>query len=105
MSAITLFYVPTASSESAQNLGEVLLNQGLVGCVNIVPVTSMYHLGDEIARDGEFILVAKTTNELALQVEQVLEEVHPYDTPCILFFQVKVNASYYAWLCDQVVNP
>lgn len=102
---ITLFYIPTSSSESAQKLADLLLNKKLVGCINIFPVTSMYHDVGMIAREGEFVLLAKTINNLVPQVEKVLEGEHPYDTPCILSFQVKANTSYYDWLCSQVVNP
>ena len=105
MNLITLFYVPTPSRESAEKLGDLLLNKKLVGCINIFPVTSMYHDVGMIAREGEFVLLVKTINNLVLQVEQELEDEHPYDTPCILSFQVKANTSYYAWLCSQVVNP
>ncbi len=58
-------------------------------CVNIVPVhRSVYRWQGKICDDCEFLLVIKTLEEEYEAVEAAVKELHSYELPEILAFQV-----------------
>jgi periplasmic divalent cation tolerance protein len=48
--------------------------------------------------------IVKTTRDKWEQLKQRVESLHPYDTPCIMKFDVEANEKYEAWIRDSVLN-
>jgi periplasmic divalent cation tolerance protein len=58
--------------------------------VNIVPgVRSVYRWQGNICRDTEYLLVIKTLAREYEQVEATIQELHSYDLPEIVAFEVR----------------
>jgi periplasmic divalent cation tolerance protein len=73
----------TAPTETAANLAELLVEERLAACVNLVDCSSVYRWEGDVITEPETILLAKTTDQqYPTLCERVLEE-HPHEVPCI----------------------
>jgi len=77
----------TAPEDAARDIAETLVEQRLAACVNTVPCQSVYRWEGEIHEDSEVILLAKTTGETIDRLVERIEQLHPYDVPCIEQFE------------------
>ena len=101
--ALILFYVPCPDRQSAKTIAEVLLNEKRIACANILTggMESMYWWQGQIEQSQEHILLLKTLNleDNQKAITERIEELHPYDTPCIMILPVLgINESYKNWL-------
>ncbi|WP_254822735.1 divalent-cation tolerance protein CutA [Haloglomus halophilum] len=77
----------TAPEDAAADLARTLVEERLAACVNRVACDSVYRWDGEVVTDEEVILLAKTTDEGYDALATRVEEVHPYDVPCIERFE------------------
>ena len=93
----------TAPPDAAEDLARTLVEERLAACVNRVPCESVYRWDGEVHADEEVILFAKTTAERYPDLEARIEELHPYDVPCIeRFDETDTLDPFGAWLTDAV---
>ncbi|WP_137287493.1 divalent-cation tolerance protein CutA [Halorussus salinisoli] len=93
----------TAPPEEAPEIAETLVEERLAACVNRFPCTSVYRWDGEVHRDDEVILLAKTTEEAYDRLEARVEELHPYDVPCIeRFEESEMLESFAEWRDEEV---
>ncbi len=89
----------TAPHEDAPELARALVEERLAACVNQVACDSVYRWDGEIHDDEEVILLAKTTTERYDELQERVEELHPYDIPCIeRFDETDVLNSFEEWI-------
>ena len=94
----------TATREDAEKIADFLLEKKMAACVQIFPIYSKYRWKEKIESSGEFLCLIKTKEELYLQVEQTIKELHTYQTPEIVMIPVlKGNQDYLSWL-DEVIK-
>ena len=98
MHEVLCFYVPCSDEENATTLLNLLIEQKLVACGNIVEAKSNYLWEGALLSEGEFIMIAKTLLEKEGLVEGVILQKHGYEVPCIARWNIKVNASYFLWI-------
>jgi periplasmic divalent cation tolerance protein len=89
----------TAPPEDASDIARILVEKRLAACVNQVPCQSVYRWDSEIQTDDEVILLAKTTAGRYEELRDRVEEIHPYDVPCIeRFDETDVLDSFEEWI-------
>ncbi len=95
-----------SSREQAGQLAETLVEERLAACVNVLgPVASIYRWEGKVARDEEVLLLIKTTEAGVAPLKTRVLELHPYDTPEFLAFEVGAGApDYLAWVVDSVAS-
>ena len=88
--------------EEALRLAELLVEQQLAACVQVLPeMLSVYHWDGAMQRDAEHLIIAKTTRERFAQLEQAVRAVHSYATPEIIALPVVAgSAPYLQWLVN-----
>lgn len=96
--AFLVFYITHPDESSAQRMAGQLLERRLVACANIFPISSAYWWQGAIQREGEWVSIVKTRLELENALEQAIQGIHPYDTPCILRWEARANAAYEQWI-------
>ena len=70
---------------SAERLADLLVEQRLAACVNILaPCRSVYRWKDAVQHDEEHPMLIKTSAERYAALEQALREGHPYELPEII---------------------
>ncbi len=94
------------SDEQAEQLARALVERRLAACVNIVgAVCSIYRWKGKIERDGEKLLVIKTSRDKWDEVQRVLRELHSYEVPEILLLPVlDGDPDYLAWLGRELAD-
>ncbi|UPW00302.1 divalent-cation tolerance protein CutA [Halorussus gelatinilyticus] len=94
----------TAPPEVATDIAEALVEERLAACVNRFPCTSVYRWEGEVHRDEEVVLLAKTTDAGYDRLEERVEELHPYDVPCIERFEEREMLDSFAAWRDEAVS-
>ena len=95
---VALCTVP--DTDTGEQIAEKMVQQKLAACVNIIPaITSVYQWQGEIEKDSEALMVIKTEEDLMGDLEQLLEEEHPYEVFELISCNIDQAASaYYQWL-------
>ena len=101
---MTTVYV-TAPRDAAAELAEELVERRLAACVNVVDCDSVYRWEGDVVSDPEAILIVKTTEEAYEDLAAAVEELHPYDVPCIERFDEDAVAEPFAAWVDDSVTP
>ncbi|MEY2696551.1 MAG: hypothetical protein RL333_689 [Pseudomonadota bacterium] len=88
------------SSELARSLARRLVASELAACVNVIPgVESHYRWNDALECESEHLLLIKTHESRLEQLEHLIREMVPYETPEFLVLPVKGGSQdYLAWM-------
>lgn len=97
MSFITI-YITHETEEQAKKLAMYLVEKKLVACANLYPINSMYWWQAKVQQEQEWVSLLKTTAELWEQVKSEVENIHPYEVPCIMKTEVEANEAYENWI-------
>ncbi|MFC6768387.1 divalent-cation tolerance protein CutA [Natrinema soli] len=93
----------TAPPAAADDIVETLVEERLAACVNRLSTSSTYRWEDEIHRDDEAILLAKTTDEAYDDLVARVRDLHPYDVPCLeRFDEDDVLEAFATWRAESV---
>jgi periplasmic divalent cation tolerance protein len=106
-----IIYITHKNKQEAKKVAEVLLRDRLIACVNYFPIESSYwwpaspelQRGEKgkIAHTKEIVTLVKTKKENWAKVKKAVEAIHPYETPCIMKFDVESNTSYAQWIKEE----
>lgn len=93
-----------ATREAAESIARALVERRLCACVNIVPgVTSVYSWKGAVQTDAELLLVMKTTREALDRLKSALVDVHPYEVPELVAFEIADgHGAYLEWVRENV---
>ncbi len=102
----SLIYITTSGALESKKIAKTLLEGRLVACTNIIPqINSLYLWKGEIEEDNESLLIAKTKADKVDKVIKKVEEIHSYETPCILQIEVKKGSQgYLEWMENELEN-
>jgi len=104
MTDIRLFYVTCADTTEAEHIASALLERKLIACANILPqMLSLYHWQGELCRSEECVLLLKSTAIHSEEIIAAVQELHSYDTPCVLALPIEAGAAdFMQWITDSV---
>jgi periplasmic divalent cation tolerance protein len=102
-----LIMVTTGGRNDAERLGEALVVERLAACCSVVPtVHSFYYWDDQLQREHEALLLVKTLESRAADVQEFVRSHHAYQLPEILQVPIEGGYSpYLDWLEKQVAKP
>jgi periplasmic divalent cation tolerance protein len=98
-----LVYTTFPDVDTALSIGESLVRDGLIACINVLPgMRSVYAWKGAVERAEEAVGVLKTRKGLQDKVHQALKDRHPYETPVILFIEPsEADAATLDWLIGE----
>ena len=104
---LCLVYITSGSLEEAKNIGQTLVEQNLVACVNILEnMTSIYKWEDKLEEDQEVVMIAKTRKTLMPKLIETVNSLHSYDCPCILELPIQGgNPEFLSWIETETEVP
>jgi periplasmic divalent cation tolerance protein len=100
--SLVAIYVPYPNKEEAVRISDTLLSEKLIACYNLSQVESSYWWEWSITRSGEIVSLLKTKKEYWEKVKNRVLELHSYDIPCILKFDIEANDEYENWASEQL---
>ena len=93
-----LVLVTAPNKKTASRLTAVLLKENLAACVSAFSVSSHYRWEGKIHQAKEEQLFVKTSAPIE-KLKRRIAELHPYEVPEILAFEVEKGlAKYLAWV-------
>ncbi|MEE7504551.1 divalent-cation tolerance protein CutA [Methylobacterium mesophilicum] len=95
-----LVYTTFPDLASALNIGEALVRERLIACINVLPgMQSVYSWKGAVERGAEVAAILKSREGLADALAVALKARHPYDTPIILHLPISgADADTAAWI-------
>ncbi len=89
---------------SAERLAKAILNQELAACVSMVPgIRSLYRWQGKIESSQEQLLVIKTKCSHYRSLEQLIQQLHPYELPEIIAVPIDQGLpSYLQWIDENL---
>jgi periplasmic divalent cation tolerance protein len=97
-----LYYVTLNNAEEARQIGRVLLERQLAVCVNWFPITCAYIWQGEITEEPEVILIVKTQDGYAIEIEKVIQEHISYTNFIAEISPIAVNQGFLNWLNAEI---
>ncbi len=99
----SVIYITAGNLDEARRIGKKLIEERLAACVNIFPITSIYRWKDDIEESNEFGMIVKTKTEKVKDIERRVKQLHSYEVPCVLSFNVgEGSAEYLKWIGESV---
>ncbi|MFX0204548.1 MAG: divalent-cation tolerance protein CutA [Candidatus Hodarchaeota archaeon] len=84
------------NEKEACKIGEKLVEERLVGCVNIIPhLKSLYWWEGKINHAVESLMFVKTRRDLLEKVIERVKELHSYSNPAIFALSILDGNKYY----------
>lgn len=78
-------YMTAGSTEEAERIGRVLVEERLAACVNILPgMLSVYRWQGAVERAEEVVMIAKTRRSNFAALAERVRALHSYGIPCIV---------------------
>lgn len=92
------------SENQAEPIIKEVLNAQLAACIQVMDIRSHYVWDGAVCNDKEVLVLFKTSERLYNELKELLEEIHPYDTPEIIRVPIESGASAYLQWIDDVTK-
>ena len=104
MADILCVYVTCPTEEIAANIGKAMIERRYAACANILPPgRSFFRWEGKIEEATEATIIFKTTKANWPTLRDAVNEVHPYDLPCILALPVEDGYEpFLRWVKDEM---
>ena len=96
-SSLMLVLTTEGDAMRAKALAHALLERRLVACVSLQSTDALYHWEGEIHSDCEVQLLMITTADRLERLQEVVGELHSYDTPEWLYGPATASLAYGRW--------
>ena len=102
-----LVYTTFPDAASALDIGESLVRERLIACINVLPgMRSVYGWKGAVERGEEVAAILKSRTGLADALSAALKARHPYETPIILHLAVVgADPDTAAWILAETQAP
>lgn len=97
-----VIYITHKNIKEAKKVTSHLLSKKLIACANFFPIESSYWWKGEIESSNEIVSLVKTKKERWDEIKEEVKKIHPYETPCIMKFEVEANEDYESWLTSEI---
>ena len=102
MSTIAIM-TTTDSADEARAIASALVERKLAACAQISSIQSYYTWQGAVRNDDEFRILIKTTEGRYADVEAAILELHSYDLPAIVAFDItRAYEPYADWVAESV---
>ncbi len=104
MKGIKFFYITCPKKKEANKIAAFLVKNKLVACANIIHnVESIFSWKGKVTKAKEVLIVGKTMNKKVKKIIKSVKKLHSYETPCIIFFDIKNgNTDFLKWIIKSV---
>lgn len=99
-----LILTTAPDDETAAQIANSLVEQGLAACVNILPgMRSIYKWKGELVAGHELLLLIKAQQGAYISIERQIESLHPYELPEIIAVSIDAGLpAYLDWIAGRL---
>ena len=98
-------YMTAANGEEAERIAQTLVEEKLAACANFFPCRSVYRWKGEVEKESEYVLICKTKRSIFQQLQQKVKEIHSYDVPAIVTYDIVEGSSeFLKWVGDSTID-
>ncbi len=106
MEPFLLVFNTCPDDKTARRIARALVERRLAACVNIIPgLTSIYTWKGAVEEAEERLLLIKTRQGAYRQLEETLQELHPYELPEIVAVPIGMGLPPYLRWIEEHVRP
>ena len=101
--SLVLVLTTVGADFDAAALAHILVTERMAACVNVLPpMTSVYRWKGAVEHDREQQLLIKTAPDRLSALGQRLRELHPYEVPELMAFEVADgHVPYLEWIAAE----
>ncbi len=98
-----IMLLPCADSQEAQSISHALLEQKLIACAKMFPVTSAYLWLGKKESANEILVIFESVEENFEKIEQIVKKMHSYETFVLYSLPIsQTTKSVKKWLKDEL---
>lgn len=99
-----MIYTTLPDKATTKKIAKNLVDENLIACANFFPIESVYRWKNKFTEDKEYVLIMKTRTSLYKKVEKKLKELHPYEIPAIVSYEIKEGLrDYLSWIKEETI--
>ena len=88
----------------AKEVINILLEQHLISCAQMINIESFYHWKEDINNEKEILVQMKTKKELYKQIEKIILDNHNYEIPQIVSYDIENGYDkYLKWIQQETI--
>ncbi len=93
-------YIVATNKAEAKEIAEVLLEEELISCANIIPSIDSYFIWEgEIQKAKEIAIIIKTKQKNEEKIIKIVKQIHQYKVPCVTFSSIEYgNMDFLKWI-------
>lgn len=100
-----IVFVTTPNFAESEKIANVLLQNRLAACVNILPtMRSMFWWKGRIEREDESLMIIKTRKDMFNKLVESVRTIHKYEIPEIIAFEIQGGLKEYLTWIDEVIG-
>ena len=99
-----VIFITTSSKPEAEKIAEALVKERLSACCNIIDdITSFFWWEGKLNKEGEAMIIAKSSSELFEEIVNRVKELHSYKVPEIIALPIISGSDdYLNWIEKEV---
>ena len=99
-----IILVTTANTEEAEKIAQILLEEKLIACANVISkITSFFNWAEKINKTEECLLIMKSSKELFSELVKRVKCLHSYQVPEIVSLPiVEGSVDYLEWMAKSL---
>lgn len=103
MSEAIVIFTTARSIDEARKIGQVLVEEGLVACCNIIqPIESIFKWQGKLCVEYEVLMLTKTCEDKFNTVEKRIKQLHSYEVPEIIAVPITgASKPYVDWVIKE----
>jgi periplasmic divalent cation tolerance protein len=103
---VSAVFVTYPDERTARTISRSLIELRLAACSNIFAVSSIYRWGGVIEEATEFASILKISSQDFHDVVRAIRQMHPYDVPCIVRYEIADGSvDYLRWVIESTGPP
>lgn len=103
MTETIVIFITARSIDEARKIGQILVEEGLVACCNIVQtIESIFKWQGKLCIEHEVLMLIKTCDDRFNTVEQRIKQLHSYEVPEIISIPITHGSKpYLDWVIKE----